>query len=597
MKQILCLVGLFATICPAFSQVIPENRRVDWHHVVANHHFINPEQRINVKDFGAQGDGLTNDQPAVQAAINSLNGRLGAVFFPSGNYLFTSSIRLFDSTVLQGISSDSTTLMFRLGQQTINCINIQKGQSSDFVPITAGFEKDSPWIQVENASSFTVGQTIEIREENGDWDVVPISWADYSVGQITRIIEISGSKLSLESLLRIDYSPELNPQVRPIEPIRNAGVECLKIKRLDAPDEGAGSNISFSYAVNCVVRGVESDSSVGSHIDVNASAYLLFEGCYFHHGFTYDGTGMRGYGVTFSMHSSECRVVNNIFKKLRHAMMVKTGSNGNVIAYNYSIEPFRTEPIPDFSGDISLHGHYAYANLFEGNIVQNLIIDHYWGPSGPENTLFRNRAELYGIVMTSSDTLMTNRQNFVGNEVTNSELLFGLYFLTGEDHFEFGNNIKGITTPAGTDDLPDSSYYLEEQPAFWHAGDWPSIGLPMPLSSGTIPARQRYLDGHKLTVCPYDTIATWISKNNAIDNIQIGPNPATDHLYLSSLLSGKLYFRLMDLQGRLLFTKYLDIPRGVRVKIDLPNSIYPGLYLAVCSQNNKQLITKILITR
>ena len=597
MKQILCLVGLFTTISTAFSQVIPENRRVDWHHVVANHHFIYPDRQINVKDFGAQGDGITNDQPAVQAAINSLNGRLGAVFFPSGNYLFTSSIRLFDSTVLQGIGSDSATLMFRLGQQTINCINIQKGQSADFVPITSGYEKDNPWIQVENASSFTVGQTIEIREENGDWDVVPISWADYSVGQITRIIEISGSKLSLESPLRIDYSPELNPQVRPIEPIQNAGVECLRIKRLDAPDEGAGSNISFSYAANCVVRGVESDSSVGSHIDVSASAYLLIEGCYLHHGFTYDGTGMRGYGVTFSMHSSECLVVNNIFKKLRHAMMVKTGSNGNVIAYNYSIEPFRTEPIPEFSGDISLHGHYAYANLFEGNIVQNLIIDHYWGPSGPENTFFRNRAELYGIVMTSSDTLMTNRQNFVGNEVTNSELLFGLYFLTGEDHFEFGNNIKGITTPAGTDDLPDSSYYLEEQPSFWNTGHWPSIGLPSPLGSGTIPARQRYLEGSKFTVCPYDTITTWISKNNAIGNIQIGPSPATDHLYLSSLLSGTLYFRLMDLQGRILFTKFLQIPRGVHVKIDLPSSLYPGLYIAVCDQNNKQLITKIVITR
>jgi len=169
---------------------------------------------------------------------------------------------------------------------------------------------------------------------------------------------------------------------------------------VDMPAEGGGYNIYFDYAVNSRVSGVESDSSSGSHVYISRSAQIKVEGSYFHNAFAYDGVSTHGYGVTLAHHSSGSLIVNNIFVYLRHAMMVKTGANGNVFAYNYSRDPFRSEAISDFSGDISLHGHYPFANLFEGNIIQNIIIDHYWGPSGPRNTFFRNRAELWGIIMT-----------------------------------------------------------------------------------------------------------------------------------------------------------------------------------------------------
>ena len=92
-------------------------------------------------------------------------------------------------------------------------------------------------------------------------------------------------------------------------------------------------------AANCIISGVESDTSVGAHVSINTSLNILVDGCYFHDAFTYDGVGMRGYGVALSHHTSECLITNNIFKHLRHAMMIKTGSNGNVFSYNYSIEP------------------------------------------------------------------------------------------------------------------------------------------------------------------------------------------------------------------------------------------------------------------
>lgn len=47
---------------------------------------------VNVKDFGAAGDGVTDDTKAIQKAVNSV-GR-GAAYIPEGRYLITSPIKL-----------------------------------------------------------------------------------------------------------------------------------------------------------------------------------------------------------------------------------------------------------------------------------------------------------------------------------------------------------------------------------------------------------------------------------------------------------------------------------------------------------------------
>lgn len=593
---------LITTLCFLFvkltGQVIPDERRVDWELAIQNINLHQPGIQINVMDFGATGNGITNDQPAVMDAISSLVGQLGYIYFPPGEYLIEDPIILPDSCILKGAGSDLSTLVLDMGETAVNCISISNAQTFDYVTITGGYYKGNNLITVADISSFSIGDYIEIRQENGDWDVVPISWADYSVGQITRVVAIVDDKLLLESDLRIDYSLDLHPEVRPIIPISNAGIQCIKIKRVDEPEEGAGANIYLSMAANCFVRGVESDSSVGSHVSINSSINILIDGCYFHHAFTYNGAGMRGYGVTLSHHTSECLITNNMFRYLRHAMMVKTGSNGNVFSYNYSLEPFRTEPIPDASGDISFHGHYAYSNLMEGNIVQNIVIDHYWGPSGPYNTIFRDRAELYGIIMTANQLLETNDQNFVGNEVTDTEFLHGLYILTGEDHFEYGNNIKGEIIPAGTTELPDSSYYLSERPYFWNDNlTWPSVGIPNQLDSGTVPAKIRYEFGGTITVCP-DSIITTVPSElyKGYVDIDIWPNPAKDFINISvpQRYVGMIALRLTDTYGNVILSNDNTIVNSQPITISTTD-IKPGIYLLTIRTSHRIMSKKVII--
>ena len=49
-------------------------------------------ESVSVKDFGAVGDGVTDDTVAIQAAINSFPSGQGTIFFPKGIYLVTSTI-------------------------------------------------------------------------------------------------------------------------------------------------------------------------------------------------------------------------------------------------------------------------------------------------------------------------------------------------------------------------------------------------------------------------------------------------------------------------------------------------------------------------
>ncbi|MBC8321091.1 MAG: T9SS type A sorting domain-containing protein [Bacteroidetes bacterium] len=600
MKKLFLISVTCLLIINIVGQVIPEERRVDWESAILNINFYQPDIQVNVMDFGAIGDGITNDQPAVMNAISSLAGQAGYVYFPPGNYLIEEPIILPDSCILVGSGSDSSTLVFDMGENAVNCISISKTQTYDFVTITGGYYKDHNLITVADVSSFSAGDYVEIRQQNGAWDVVPISWADYSVGQITRVIAVIDNKLLLESALRIDYSPELNPEIRPIIPISNAGIKCIKIKRVDESVEGAGANIYTNFAANCMIRGVESDSSVGSHVSINSNINILIDGCYFHHAFTYDGVGTRGYGVTLNHHTSECLITNNVFRYLRHAMMVKTGANGNVFSYNYSIEPYRTEQIHDASGDISFHGHYAYSNLMEGNIAQNIVTDHYWGPSGPHNTMFRNRAELYGIIMTTSELLETNDQNYVGNEVTNTEFLHGLYVLTGEDQFEYGNNVKGEIIPAGTNYLSDSSYYLSEPPYFWNDTlGWPSVGIPNQIDAGTIPAKLRYEAGGIITVCP-DSLITAVDYRIMCNSnyFETWPNPAKNfiNVKLPERHRGQIKVKLTSTIGNTVLLTDIELNNSQSFII-ITDRVKPGIYLLTIIASNKIMSKKVIIAK
>lgn len=64
-----------------------------------------PMQVIDVTSYGAVGDGLHDDGPAIQAALNSVtsdHGTPNVVYFPAGDYLVSSALTPHSNTMLVG---------------------------------------------------------------------------------------------------------------------------------------------------------------------------------------------------------------------------------------------------------------------------------------------------------------------------------------------------------------------------------------------------------------------------------------------------------------------------------------------------------------
>jgi hypothetical protein len=61
---------------------------------------------FNVTDYGAVGDGVTDDTAAIQAAINAANPRGGIVYFPRGDYLISSGLTIDNSVASTGPLAD-----------------------------------------------------------------------------------------------------------------------------------------------------------------------------------------------------------------------------------------------------------------------------------------------------------------------------------------------------------------------------------------------------------------------------------------------------------------------------------------------------------
>jgi hypothetical protein len=71
----------------------------------------NAKHKLNVKDFGAKGNGITDDTAAIQAGINSLGSTGGILFIPKGNYKITNTIVINGSTTIQGDGREATRIV------------------------------------------------------------------------------------------------------------------------------------------------------------------------------------------------------------------------------------------------------------------------------------------------------------------------------------------------------------------------------------------------------------------------------------------------------------------------------------------------------
>ena len=82
------------------------------------------EEYISVKDYGAVGDGVTNDTAAIQAALTYASGKQIGIYVPGGRYLVTSPLTLnvtgSTSNAIYGDGNGVSVIMLNTGGNGIN---------------------------------------------------------------------------------------------------------------------------------------------------------------------------------------------------------------------------------------------------------------------------------------------------------------------------------------------------------------------------------------------------------------------------------------------------------------------------------------------
>jgi hypothetical protein len=474
------------------AQELDDHRKCNWSQSGLSYDIPRGEE-YDITDFGADEEGNIPSDSSLAEILELIGDLGGTVYFPPGEYLFTKPIRLSSGISLQGHPFVRPILNFDLESES-SCVIASGRKLKDTILLTGDVERGDSYLR------YGGGLPPESRVFHylidDDVDKISSDWAKFSTGQIVVFHQISKDFAHTEDEIRRDYLAENNAKLVVLEMVKDITISNLVIHNQTATDRQT-SNFELSYAHNFLIKCVESYNSNFAHVELNFCRNVEISGSFFKDAHAYGGGG-QGYGVVLQYATGDCLVYDNVFEHLRHSILLQAGANGNVISYNYSMDPHWTETsLPaDAAGDLVCHGNYPYLNLFESNIVQNIVIDDSHGENGPYNTFFRNRAENYGIFMNPG--IPSDSQNFIGNEVTSSGLLKGLYFLSGKEHFEYGNNVKGKTTPASTENIDLVSYYSGE-----YITGMPWIGYPNELDSQDIPAKVRY-SKDLLTYCDDD---------------------------------------------------------------------------------------------
>ena len=288
--------------------------------------------KASVKDFGAKGDGKTDDTKAFQDALEKT--REGAILVPPGKYVITDFLTIARSgVVLRGAGPEKTTLFFprylndikpnwgatTSGQKTSNYswqggyIQINGGTGRGRIAgVAEKAERGGRTIVLDKAAGIRAGDLVELRqEESGDNALAKYLYNGQSgplekllnrvrTSFVTRVTAVEGARLTVERPLRTDLSPEFKAAAYAFEPsVTDAGIEAMAFEF--PPDDYAGEFTELGHnpvvinATHCWVRDVKvvnGDSGPYINGKFNTVQRIFFEatrkvdrtGCIGHHG-------------------------------------------------------------------------------------------------------------------------------------------------------------------------------------------------------------------------------------------------------------------------------------------------------------------------
>jgi hypothetical protein len=497
--------------------------------------YCNVRVSIPGSNLVALGDGVTDDAPAINAAVqNCPNGEY--VYIPTGNYrlnetIYRQGVNYYDgvqrpfSVEIKGDGPALTKLFYYGGGDVIQ-FEPAGGENAQTMTITGGDARGSTQLSIGSISPYLTAPTYAIVHRlnsaaitsgvNGGTDP---SYAVDTCSQIVKVTAVSGGTITFTPALNEAYAGDYLT-IAISSPYR-CGIQDLYLE--NESDNGADT-IHIDCGQECWVQDVESYDASAYHIRLVTTARSQVQECVIHDG--WNAGGNADYGVDLFEYSSNNLVQDNIFWDCRHAMPMEVGGQGNVYGYNYNFNPINSDLGPGLTdelntdylmGDQLNHGGEPRWNLREGNVAATIKFDCVLGGSAYD-TAFRNRIQRKGLPSTivacfGSDIQMWNYyENLVGNiyELPTVPTALRRWGTNQDDASnpdpqsqatayldgEYDETSSTITWASTNQTLPNS-YYLTSKPAFFGSMAWPAFDPTNPSASSvvSIPAGYREVYG------------------------------------------------------------------------------------------------------
>lgn len=290
----------------------------------------------SVTEFGAVGDGVTNDTEAIQEALDFG----GVILFPTGTYYFNRvELRKSDTKVVFGknVTLKSDDQGDNLDAGAFNIL----GEISDTASILNTIEIGDKSFKVENLAPFKVGDLVSITQDQPQTHArdYTIHKQFYSQSLVTiRAIDPVNNVIGINeaSEHRFFASPKLT-LIKPIENIQIIG-NGTKFDKMGTTEYSNHFNIQ--NAKNFHIEGFETFNGGGKGLSINRTFQYTAKNMV-HHSPTNISAG-HGYGL-ITRASSYGLIDNHYTYNSRHAVDVSTMSYQTIVKNSYGFNsPFTT---------------------------------------------------------------------------------------------------------------------------------------------------------------------------------------------------------------------------------------------------------------
>jgi len=242
---------------------------------------------VSVKDFGAVGDGVTDDSAAIQTAVNSLtNG--GTLVFPFGTYKVNTSIEIQKSNVTiigNNSSIDATALSYNAAVRGSGAVfRFTSPNSSYTTTLSATSLAGSNTLTLTSATGAVAGQLIRCISDQVQYrnDTAIAYFNDQN-----KIVDVSGTTIKLESSLQYDLT--VSPYVVSVSyrmPISHLTVQDLLFYgggvRQDPLGNGLGPcGVWAAWAEHLTVKNCKFYGFQGIAVGADGVRDFVVSDCYF----------------------------------------------------------------------------------------------------------------------------------------------------------------------------------------------------------------------------------------------------------------------------------------------------------------------------